>query len=95
MKTIAAILATLIVVAIIIIFTLGQGRYAGGPEFEKQQPALVTSEGVFTCQFDFDGATIFSDYKCKSYMKTLELSPGMTPTVILPTGTKEIVIDTE
>lgn len=77
-------------VLIVVGFICAGNRYYLAADFAKQQPALITSEGVFTCVGGFEGQTIFSKPACIGWEKTANLPEGAAPTVFLPKGITKI-----
>ena len=84
--------------AALFIILIGTCIYAGmrahdGRQYERQQPMLVTDQGLYACKYTHVGQTIFSDFKCGRYVLMSPLPEGTTPTMSLPAGTKSIQLD--
>lgn len=88
-KIIGSILVGLVVSAIVTGIYVGI-RNDDGREFERQQPVLMTNQGIFTCRYGHVGVTITSDFKCEEYVLSYPLPEGVMPSVELPEGTKKI-----
>ena len=91
---------TIVITLFVAVFgsLIGAGLYAGyraelGRAYEKQQPVMVTDQGIFVCRYTHVGRSILSDYKCGRYVLVSPLPANVTPTMQLPVGTKTIDLE--
>lgn len=94
-----ALFKTAVVVAIVfaVVFYVGsmfeaESERAAGKEWARAQPAIVTNNGIFTCQLEYEGAFVNKDKRlCVTYRKVAELPEGAKYEMEIPEGVTEFV----